>query len=350
PHKSMARIPENGGTRRSGRPRNGNSIYEGYELNEPITTKTKEETQKELEEASKIPLPEEESETEKKATSMAGVRKKIKKVKKTNTPVENTQINTTDEEDNIEKEKNRECQECRKPHRYGIVCELCDKWSCRGCSELNKTEIKVIQQEKENISNLHWNCKPCMKRIEDKVDERHVESECEEEKKGCAKCKTEKETFIQCDYCKNWLCRNCEKLLKKQIDHIVEITGKTTGLTWACNRCEHDGEQLNKLTIVEHENRIAEHNKENETPEMTDCQNTECQRKEQQWLQKEQQWLRHSEDQYRKIEDQDKKQKLLISTIQDLTIQQREEEIKELKEKVKELTGIKESKEGEDDR
>ncbi|CAL4239224.1 unnamed protein product [Meganyctiphanes norvegica] len=76
---------------------------------------------------------------------------------------------------------------------------------------------------------------------------------------------------------------------------------------------------------------------------MAECQNTECQRKEQQWL-------RHSKRQYRKIEDQDKKQNLLLSALFDSIIQQREEEIKELKEKVKELTGKRENKEGEDDR
>ena len=78
------KMPENGGVRRSRRSRHGNSIYDVYELTEPITTKTKEETQKELEEAAKIPLPEEESETEEKATSTAGVKIKNKKGKKNN--------------------------------------------------------------------------------------------------------------------------------------------------------------------------------------------------------------------------------------------------------------------------
>ena len=199
------------------------------------------------------------------------------------------------ENDNINREMEEKiCSECLMAQLWGLECKICEEWYCSKCIEIKDKEIEIIRKSTKEIRGLHWKCKLCIMadepengnlitedELKNKADEKEKDSEgiinmnqsrqdqedtiieiteeaaqndertqeegmdkTEIEEVGgiCEGCEKEKkrETLIECEYCKKFMCKECSKIGDITVEQVVEAAAKTEGLSWACIKCDQE--------------------------------------------------------------------------------------------------------------
>ena len=92
-----------------------------------------------------------------------------------------------------------ECKSCKQKGNC-MTCEICEHGECQSCTKHGNLERKKIKKALE-LTGILWTCQECNK---------EVKREWEAEKGGCGSCdKPLSDFYMNCDYCKEWLCEKC---------------------------------------------------------------------------------------------------------------------------------------------